>query len=103
MITAPVWFFLVGGSSGFTETTYSPCVPFYVVENFPGQAVGGHPETCVYTAASRCSSTTAACPVRWSYPFSVALRTGGERCLTCVIRTARQVPLEENHTAQHPP
>lgn len=65
VITAPVWFFfLVGGSSGFTETTYSRCVPFYVVENFPGQAVGGHPETCVYPAAARCSSTSVACPVR---------------------------------------
>lgn len=59
-----VFFFLVGGSSGFTETTYSRCVPFYVVENFPGQAVGGHPETCVYPAAARCSSTSVACPVR---------------------------------------
>lgn len=31
VITAPVWFFfLVGGSSGFTETTYSPCAPFFL-------------------------------------------------------------------------
>lgn len=49
VITAPVWFFF-----WWEEVPASPRRPilrvflsFYVVENFPGQAAGGHPETCV--------------------------------------------------------
>lgn len=49
-----------------------------------------HSKTSVYTAAGRCSTTT--------FPFSVAVGTREEWCLTCVIRTARQVPSGRNGT-----
>lgn len=63
------WFGARGSSSGLIKTTYSPYVPFCVVENFPGQAGLAVLLQPVYTPGGVCAVVLPQRAILVSSPF----------------------------------